>query len=365
MQSVSSDFQTLESIPATMRVAKALAYGQIEIQNVEVPQIGPQEALVKMAACGICAGDVTPWYIQKKCPIVLGHEPCGTIVALGSQVKQFSLGQRVFVHHHAPCLNCRHCQRGFFSMCTTWRSSNIDPGGIAEFIRVPQVNLEKDTIVLPDSVSWDVGSLIEPVACVVKAFHRSRIRRGDRVAIIGLGFIGQVMVRLARHYGAEVVMASDMVPYRLEQARLAGADMVVDVSSESFPEKISEFLKGEGADVVMVGPSKPAVFQEAIRCAGKGSTVLLFMSPPPGVMLEIEPFKIFFDEIDIVSSYSCGPDDTRETLQLFEQGVLRSQDFITHRFSLEQTAAACELTAAARDSLKVLVEASSPSNLSH
>lgn len=354
--SPSSTATILEAIPATMRVAKALDFGHTVIEEVPVPTIGPKDALVKMASCGICAGDVTPWYIKKKCPIVLGHEPCGTIVALGSEVSNFQVGQRVFVHHHAPCFKCRHCERKNYSMCATWRSSNIVPGGIAEYIQVPEVNLQGDTIVLPDSVSWDIGSLIEPVACVVKAFHRSRIRKGDRLAIIGLGFIGQVMVRLARHYGASMVMASDLVPYRLEKAREAGADLVVDASNQDFTAEIMKATNGFGADVVMVGPSKPAVFQQAIQCAGKGSTVLLFMSPPPGVMLEVEPFKIFFDEIDLVSSYSCGPNDTRETLQLFEKGILRPEDFITHRFPLAETAAACELTAAARDSLKVVVE---------
>ena len=347
----------LETIPKTMRVAKALDFGDIRIEEVEVPSPGPGEALVKLAACGICAGDVTPWYIKKKCPIVLGHEPTGQIVALGSDVTRFAVGDRVFIHHHAPCFECRQCRRKNYSMCATWRNSNLVPGGVAEYVLVPRVNLEGDTLLLPPQLSWDDGSLIEPVACVVKAFRRSRIRPGDRLAIIGLGFIGQVMVRLARHYGAEVVMASDLVPYRLEKGRQAGADLVVDVSQESFPDAIRRFTGGEGADVVMVGPSKPAIMREAIECAGQGSTVLLFMGPEPGVKLEIEPFKIFFDEIDLISSYSCGPNDTQETVELFRSGVLRSSDLITHRFPLAQTAAACELTAQARDSLKVVVDA--------
>ena len=346
----------LETIPTTMRVARALDYGDIHIEAMEVPRPGPGEALIKMRACGICAGDVTPWYIKKKCPTVIGHEPTGQIVAVGEGVTRFGVGDRVFVHHHAPCFACRQCRRQNYSMCTTWRNSNLVPGGVAEYILVPRVNLEGDTLLLPPDLSFHEGALIEPVACVVRAFHRARLGPGDRLAIIGLGFIGQVMIRLARHYGAEVVMASDMVPYRLEKGRQAGAELIVDVSQESFPDAIRSFTGGEGADVVMVGPTKPAVMQEAINCAGRGSKVLLFMGSAPGVKLEIEPFQLFFDEIDLISSYSCGPNDTQETLELFRSGKLRAEDLISHRFPLEQAAEACELTARARDSLKILVE---------
>lgn len=339
-----------------MRAAMAHDYDDVRIEELEVPRPGPGDALVRVRACGICTGDVTPWYIRKKCPIVLGHEPAGEVVEVGSQVTKFRPGDRVFIHHHAPCFACRHCRRGFYSMCATWRGSNLVPGGAAEYTLVPRVNLEGDTLHLPEDVSFADGALIEPVACVVKAFKRARIQPGARVAVIGLGFIGQVMVLLARHYGAELVVASDVVPYRLEKALEFGADRVVDVSQESFPEAVRSVTEGEGADLVLVGPSKPAAIQTGIDCAGKGSTVLMFMAPEPEVTMEIRPHQLFFNEIDLVSSYSCGPDDTRETLELIRQGVVSAEQLITHRFPLEQTLEACRLTARAQDSLKVLLE---------
>jgi L-iditol 2-dehydrogenase len=345
----------MPSLPETMRAAQAVDYDDVRIIEMAVPRPGPGEALVKVKVCGICAGDVTPWYIRKKCPIVVGHEPAGQIVALGTGTENFAVGDRVFVHHHAPCNACRHCEREAYSMCTTWRTTNLDPGGIAEYLVVPATNLQQDTLKLPEGMSYEEGALIEPVACVVKAFHRARIQPGDRVAVVGLGFIGQVMVKLARHYGASVVMASDLVPWRLEQGRKAGADLVVDASTQNFAEEVRRFTGGAGADLVMVGPSKPAVMQQALACAGQASTVLLFMAPEPGVCWDLDVNYLFFNEISLVSSYSCGPPDTRETLELIRNGIVKAEDLITHRFPMEQTLEACRLTARAQDSLKVVV----------
>lgn len=345
----------------TMKAAKAFDYDDVRIVDLPRPEIGPKEALVRVVTCGICSGDVTPWYIRKKCPIVIGHEPCGEIVALGAEAdRRFRVGDRVFIHHHAPCHQCRHCERGFFSMCDTWRASNLDPGGMAEYVRIPQVNLEHDTLILPPGMSYQQGALIEPIACVVKAFRRARFAPGDRVAVLGLGFIGQVMVRLARHLGGEVILASDFVPFRRNRARELGADAVFDPQegSSTFPEFVASHTEGMGADLVLVGPSSPKVIQEGIKCAAPGGRVLMFMAPQPGVMMEVEPNELFFKEIDLVSSYSCGPDDTRETLRLLQEGVFTVESLVSHQFPLQSALEACRLTAAAGDSLKVLVNVS-------
>ncbi len=344
----------------TMKAAKAFDFDDVRIVELPVPQIGDQEALVQVRLCGICTGDVTPWYIKKKCPIVVGHEPSGEIVALGAGADtRFSVGDRVFIHHHAPCHNCRHCAGGHYSMCATWRGSNLDPGGLAQYVRVPKVNLEHDTLILPADVDHTQGALIEPIACVVKAFRRARFKAGDRVAIIGLGFIGQVMVALARHRGAECILASDFVPFRRQRALELGADAVCDPKADGdFGSFVRQRTEGLGADLVLVGPSAPAVVQEAIGMAAPGGRVLMFMAPQPGVMMQIEPNDLFFREVDLLSSYSCGPDDTLETLGLLRQGVFPAEKLVTHRLPLEDALQACRITAAAGDSLKVLVEVS-------
>ena len=340
----------------TMKAAVAHDFGDIRIEEVDVPTPGPRDALVRVRACGICSGDVTPWYIRKKCPIVLGHEPAGEVVEVGSQVTEYQPGDRVFFHHHAPCFSCRHCRRGRFNMCETWRSSHLVPGGAAQYVVVPQVNLDGDTLRLPDDMSWADATLIEPLACVVRAFQRAALQPGDRVAIMGLGVMGQMMARLARHRDAGPILGSDLVPYRLQKGLESGLDRAVDVSRESFPEAVRAATGGEGADLVLVNPTSPKAVLEGLECAGKGSRVLMFMGPEPGTPLTIDMNHVYFNEIDLVSSYSCGPDDTREAMRLIHEGVVTAEHVVTHRFPLEAAQEACDLTSRARESLKVLLE---------
>ena len=178
-----------------MKVARLYDYLDVRIEDEPVPCPGPREALVRTRACGICSGDVVPWYIRKKAPLVFGHEPVGEIVEVGAGVTHVRPGDRVFVHHHAPCLTCRACRRGEFVQCPTWRASKIVPGGMAEYFLVPETNLFGDTLVLPDAVSDEDGALVEPTACVVKSLTPRRPhRRRLAVLIIGLGVMGQLHV---------------------------------------------------------------------------------------------------------------------------------------------------------------------------
>ena len=204
-------------IPRTMLVSKAYDFDKFCLEEMETPLPGPREALVKVHTLGVCTGDVTPWYVHKKCPTVLGHEPAGEIAALGAEVTHLKVGDRVYFHHHAPCGTCHYCRHGNYSMCETWRKAKLIPGGAAQYCLVPENNLYKDTWVLPDSMSYDDATLIEPVACAVRAFRRARMTPGDTVAVMGLGVMGQMMVILAKYYGAKCVVGSDKVPFRLEK----------------------------------------------------------------------------------------------------------------------------------------------------
>src|SRR4030042_6682038 len=174
-----------------MKVARLYSFHDIRIEDMPVPEIGPGDALMKTKASGICCGDVMPWYIENKAPLVFGHEPSGEIVEVGKNVKSFTPGDRVFVHHHAPCFSCRQCRRGDYVQCETWKNTKILPGGISEYILIPQTNLENDTLTLSDTLSYEDGTLIEPTACVVKALKRAHMKRGDSVIAIGLGVRGQ------------------------------------------------------------------------------------------------------------------------------------------------------------------------------
>ena len=339
-----------------MRVARFYDFDDIRIEEAPVPEIGPRDALVRMSVCGICTSDTLPWYVRRKAPTVLGHEPSGTIVEVGESVEGFSVGDRVVIHHHAPCMVCRLCQRGHFSMCPTWKGSSLDPGGLSEFVRVPDLNLHTDTLILPEDLSFEDGALIEPVACVVQALkRRSRIRQGDRVLIIGLGIMGQILALVARHYRASLVVAADLVPYRLKKALELGADAVIDVAKEDLVRSLGSLTGGELADLVVVGPGSMAAIQSGLSAVGAGGTVLLFTPTEPGQDLPVDTYDLYARDITLTGSYSCGPPDMREAMDLVTLGVVTAQKLVTHRFPLDQVSAGFQTVAEAKESVKTLI----------
>jgi len=350
-----------------MKVAKLYSFNDIRIEDIPIPEVGPSDVLLKTKASGICSGDVMPWYIEKKTPLVLGHEPAGEIVELGtdisrsshqftsSPVHQFKLGDRVFVHHHAPCLKCKFCRRGDYVQCETWKNTKIIPGGISEYILIPQINLENDTLKLPDNLNFEDGTLIEPTACVVKALKRANIRHGDTVLIIGLGVMGQLNILLARKFGAGKIIGADMVPFRIEMAKDFGADEIIDVSKYNLVDSLKDLTDGEMASLVVVGPNSVGAMRQGIASVGTGGTVLFFTPAKPGEQLTIEPNDLYFRDINIITSYSCGPTDTADALKIIEDGTVRAEKLVTHRFPIEKTAEAFRLTAEARDSLKTII----------
>jgi L-iditol 2-dehydrogenase len=348
-----------------MKVARLYRLSDIQIENIPIPGIGPRDALIKTKACGICSGDVMPWYIEKKAPLVPGHEPAGEIVELGKEVLTpsvsglgsvpFSVGDRVFVHHHAPCMECRHCRRGAHVQCDTWRSTSIIPGGISEYILIPEINLRNDTLALPEEMSYEDGTLVEPTACVVKSFTRSAIKEGDTLLVIGLGVMGQIHILLARKFGAGKVIGADRVPFRLNKALQFGADHVIDVSKDDLFEGVRGHTEGSMADVVIVGPNSAAAMHQGIEVVSRGGTVVLFTPAQPGESLKIDPNSLYFRDISLVTSYSCGPADTKKALSLIREGWVRAERLVTHTFPIERTAEAFTLTSQAGDSLKSIV----------
>ncbi|MEW6739477.1 MAG: zinc-binding dehydrogenase [Nitrospirota bacterium] len=345
-----------------MKVAKLYSFNDIRIEDIPVPQIGPRDALIKTKACGICSGDAMPWYIEKKAPIVLGHEPVGEIVELGSELSAIShqpsalnICDRVFVHHHAPCLNCKYCKRGDYVQCETWRNTKIIPGGISEYILIPETNLKNDTLKLPENMSYEDGTLIEPTACVVKSLKRASIKKGDTILIIGLGIMGQMHALLAREFEAEKIIGADMIPFRLNKALEFGADHVIDVSKENFIDRLKDLTNNFMADIVIVGPNNASAMEQGIEAVASGGTVVFFTPAKPNEMLTIDPNYIYFRDINIVTSYSCGPDDTKEALNFINKGLVTADKLVTHRFAIDETEKAYRLTVEAKDSLKCLI----------
>ncbi len=338
-----------------MKIAKLYSFNDIRIEEMPVPEPGPDEALVKVMSSGICSGDVMPWYIEKKAPLVLGHEPAGEIVKTGTRVDSFRPGDRVFVHHHAPCMDCAFCQRGDYVQCSQWQLSRLIPGGISEYILIPEGILNNDTLTLPAGITYEDGTLVEPAACVVKSFRRSGIKKGDTVLVIGLGVMGMMHILLAPHFGAKKIIGADMNNFRLMKARETGAS-AIDVNNDSLRETVMSMTNNRGADIVISGPNSVDAINSGLQCVAPGGTMVLFTPAKPDEVLTLDPNVIFFKDISIVPSYSCGPEDTREALSLIEQGLVRAEKLVTHRFRIEETAKAYQAVASAHESLKVLID---------
>lgn len=338
-----------------MKVAKLYSFNDIRIEDIPVPIVGKKDALLKTKASGICSGDVMKWYIEGKAPLILGHEPCGEIVEVGEEVTSFKQGNRVFVHHHAPCFTCRFCRRGDYVHCDTWRNSGIIPGGISEYILIPHINLENDTLSLPDELSYEDGTLIEPLACAIKGLKRARLRHGDTVLVIGLGFMGILNGITAKKYGAGKVIGADMVPYRLKRAKEFGFDDVIDVSKSALKDKLSEITSDSMAHLVVVGPNTVEALREGITCACPGGDVLMFTPVKPDETLTLKLNELYFNDISIITSYSCGPQDTADALDLIASALIRADRLVTHRFPIEDVEKAYRLTAEAGESLKCII----------
>lgn len=354
------------TLPATTRAAVYRGAGRIEFEDVVLPPLGPGELLVRITACGICSSETMRWYADGKAPFVLGHEPVGIIEACGAGAaplrpweKTFAPGERVFVHHHAPCMACRSCARGDYVQCAAWRAAALRPGGMAQFAIAAPESVRADVLRLPDGVDDDRATLVEPLATVVKSVRRSRMRPGDRVLVIGLGVMGMLHALLARRRGAELVLGADRIASRLARAPALGFDRALNVDERALADQVREWTRGEGADVVIVGPGSIAAMDEAAACVAPGGTIMLFTPPRPGERWPIDVHDLFFKDVSIVTSYSAGPDDTREALGMLASG-LDVEPLFTHRFGFGHVAEAYATLAAADQALKVIVYPGKP-----
>jgi L-iditol 2-dehydrogenase len=331
------------------------ASGGVAVVEVPEPGIGPGEALLRTRVSGICGSDLLDWYVRGKAGTVLGHELSGQIVEVGSGVTEFAPGDRVVPHHHAPCLVCRECAAGAYVHCAEWRSSRLDPGGMAELVRIPAGNLARDTRKIPDGVSDEEASFTEPLATVVKAFRRGRFGAGRSFFCVGLGTTGQLALRLARDAGASRIAGADRVPSRLALAREGGAEAVVDVDNETLSVGARRLSDGRGFDLVFVCPGKPDVIREAVDAVAPGGTLLVFTMAAPGETWAADLNALYFREIAVVPSYSCGPDDTREALAAIASRRVRVDDLVSHRFGIEAAAEAFARARRAEGSMKVVI----------
>jgi L-iditol 2-dehydrogenase len=339
-----------------MRAAIYHAFKDIRVNDVPEPgEPGRGEILVRVRVCGMCGSDVTDWYMDPRAPTTLGHEPAGDVVAVGEGVTEFKPGDRVALHHHVPCMVCDVCQRGHHTLCPTFKRTRLYPAGMAEYVRVPAEIVASDVLKLPDDMPYEIGALVEPIACCVRALDRANVRVGDTVVVLGAGFNGIVMALLAPHWGADRVLILDRIPIRLERAESLGLE-TKNSDDPDIAEQVRAWADGSGPHAVLITPSKIPAIDFGFSLAGPGATVLLYGPPKKGELWAFDANRMFFQEITITGTYSAAPADIRRTMSILKNKVINAEKLITHRFPLEQADQAWEMTRAAGDSLKVVVE---------
>ena len=339
----------------TMRVAMYYNNRDVRLEELPVPKIGSGELLLRTRASGVCGSDLMEWYRIKKAPLVLGHEITAEVVEVGAGVNTFKLGDRVFSTHHVPCGQCRYCLAGHQSVCDLLRTTHFEPGGFAEYIRVPKINVELGTLHIPDSMSFDEGSFIEPLACVVRAQRFAGLCAGQTVLVIGSGISGLLHIQLARARGAERIIATDISEYRLNAAKQFGADATIH-GAEDVPAKLKEINDGRLADLVIVCTGAMPAIQQAVKSVDRGGTLLFFAPTAAGVDVAIPLFDYWRDEINVVTSYAGSGDDLKKSLELIRDHKVRVADMVTHRLPLAQTGVGFQLTASGQDSIKVIID---------
>jgi len=327
----------------------------IRLEEMPKPKIDPSELLVKVIASGICGSDVMEWYRKKKAPLVLGHEIAGDIVEVGGDARDFKVGERVFVSHHVPCMSCRYCLAGHHTVCDTLRSTNYDPGGFAEYIRVPEINVDRGVFRLPDSMTYEDGVFSEPLGCVARGQELAGAKPGQTVLVIGSGITGLLHIKLAKASKAARIIATDMVDYRLEAAKRFGAHATFK-ATEDASARVPELNDGRKADLVIICTGAPKAIEQGLNSVDRGGTILFFAPTEPGRSTTIPFNDLWREEITMVGSYGAGPEDLETAIDLIDSGMVSVRDMITHRFGLSGTALGFKLVAEAKESMKVIIE---------
>ena len=327
----------------------------IRIENVSVPEVDDEEILVEMKACGVCGSDLMDWYLKTRAPLVLGHEPSGVVVEKGRKVQNFEVGNRVFVHHHVACLTCHYCVNGDYTLCETFHKTKIEPGGFSEFFKVPAPNLRIDTLRIPDRLSFEEATFIEPVGCCIRALNKCGLKQGDSVAVIGAGSTGLIHTALSKIYGSSMTITSDLLDFRLGFANKFGADKTVNPKREDLVQAVKTATDGIGVDIAVVTAPSLEAYKAGIEVCRKGGRLCVFAPTDPDQRIELSPEKLFFSELQITPSYSTSHLETRAALRLIESGEIRVKELITHRFGLEETAEAFKTALTTEKSLKVIV----------
>jgi L-iditol 2-dehydrogenase len=341
-----------------MKVAVYYNNRDVRVEDRPIPSPKPNEFLVKTKACGVCVADTMEWYLTPRAPLTLGHEAGGVVEEIGSEIHNLKTGDRVVVHHHIPCLVCEHCRNGNFTMCTTFRKTHIQPGGFSEYFTASAAHAERDTLVLPDNVSFKAGTLVEPLACIIHAIQKAGVKAGDSVALIGTGTMGLMFIQCLKYWGVRKLVVYEMLDWRIQKAIEFGAENVWKPGSDPQAEleKVKNLFQSDGADKVFIAAKDISAMKLGMNLVNKGGTVMFFATPKPEESIEIFPSHIFFNEITITSTYSANHLDTRMALDLIASGDVWAEKIVSHTYPIEELSDAILQTVSRQESLKCVVE---------
>jgi L-iditol 2-dehydrogenase len=354
--------RTLGPIPKTMRAGVYREKGIVRVEEVPVPEVGQGEVLIKVAACGICGTDIKKIYQRYvEPPQILGHEVAGTVVAIGAGVTKWKLGDRVMSFHHTPCGKCFFCQKRSFSQCKQYKSTGLtggftpNGGGFGEYVKAMPWVAERGIVALPDNVSFEEATFIEPINTIVKAVQKARVEPGETVLIIGCGPIGLQLLMVTKSAGGRIYTSDPVATRRAKSVTLGAIDSFDPISGKLVGE-IQARTEGRGADAVLVAVAHPAVVVEALAAARPGGRVLLFAGNDPVTKIEFPAAAVGIDEKEILGSYSAAVDIQDSAAALVLQKKLPVMEIVTHRFPLARIQEGLDLAARpTEDSLKILI----------
>jgi L-iditol 2-dehydrogenase len=350
------------AIPKTMRAGVYREKGVVRVEEVPVPEVRPGEVLIKVAACGICGTDIKKIFqAYVPAPQILGHELAGTVVAVGPGVTKWRVGDRVMSFHHIPCGACFYCERRLFSQCAQYKTTGLtggftpNGGGFGEYVKAMPWVAERGIVALPDDVSFEEATFLEPINTIVKAVQKARIASGETVLIAGCGPIGLQLLMVAKLQGARI-FTSDPMAVRRQKSISLGALESFDPTNGKLSEVVKTRTEGRGADAVLVAVAHPSVVVDALAAARPGGRVLLFAANDPVTKIEFPAAAVGIDEKEILGSYSAAVDIQQEAADLVLQKKLPVMEIVSHRYPLDRIQEALELAAhPTEESLKILI----------
>jgi L-iditol 2-dehydrogenase len=341
-----------------MKAVVVKSNSNIEIKNIEKPPVGPGDMLVKMRACGICGSDVEKVFGKYGQPSMrLGHEPAGIITQVGSEISNFSVGDRVFTHHHVACYSddCHECSHGNETMCKRYYESNLEPCGLADEYVVPEWNVKHGGVLnIPANMSFEEAAMIEPLACCIRAWNKFKHHKNDSVAILGVGPTGIMHVLLAKLYGFGKVFCLDLNDFRLDFAKKFET-ITIHSDNPNALEQIKSETANQGVDVVIVSTSNLNALKDAINFVRKGGTIVMFGVPTKGAKVELDMSEVYSKGLTIVNSYAASDFDTKEALEKISSKQINVSQLITHKYNLQECQQAFVHARTGDNAMKIII----------